>query len=168
MSNENPNITISRELSQKFELYFIALVFTILGLSIQTSSITNHWYQYVFEILSWFFLLVSGLFGLSRLEWMPVAYRQYGASDIEKNNLNKLNQGLAGRMMIDENGKKFTEDELLKLKQELSDQIVKRGNEIEKVDKKTGIAYQIHKWAFVAGIISLFISRSILVITKSE
>ncbi len=41
---ENTNFQISRQISEKFEFYFIALVFTVLGLTIQTSSFSKNYY----------------------------------------------------------------------------------------------------------------------------
>jgi hypothetical protein len=165
-NQENPNITTSIELSRKFEFYFIALVFTILGLSVQTASIVREYYQYVFEILAWVSLLVSGLAGLSRLEWLPVAYQHYGCSEIEKNNLNVISQGLEGRTVINEKGQAWPGANLNNAKQELENQIKKRDKEISEIEKRTTMKYQIHKWAFVVGIISLVVSRSILHLMK--
>lgn len=165
-NNENANITIARELSQKFEFYFIALVFTILGLSVQTATITKENYQFIFEILAWCSLLVSGLAGLSRLEWLPIAYRHYGSAEIEKRNLNAMNQGLEGRPIINEEVKEWTEEELNKAKLELKNQLDKRNTEINKVDKCTILKYRIHKWAFIIGICSLVVSRIILNLRK--
>ena len=165
-NQENPNITIARELSQKFEFYFIALVFTILGLSVQTASIIKDYYQYVFEILAWCLLLVSGLSGLSRLEWLSIAYRHYGSAEVEKNNLNAMNQGLGGRTIINEEEREWTNEELHQAKLRLEQQKIKREIESNKVDRRTVIKYRIHKWAFVIGAISLVISRVILNLKK--
>ena len=70
----NPNTEISQRLQERFEFYVIALAFTILGLSIQTASFGESLVSDSFELLGWLFLFVSGLVGLSRLEWVPVAY----------------------------------------------------------------------------------------------
>jgi hypothetical protein len=63
----------SRELQEKFELYLLALIFTILGLAIQTAKLGANRVVDVLEVLGWLSLVVSGLIGLSRLEWVPVA-----------------------------------------------------------------------------------------------
>ena len=71
---EHPMTHAGRNLNHQFEFYFIALIFTILGLAVQTSSTTEILIQIVFEISSWVSLLLSGLVGLSRLEWLPFVY----------------------------------------------------------------------------------------------
>jgi len=161
-NNENENITIARELSHKFEFYFIALVFTILGLSIQTSSFIKDYFQYIFEIFAWVSFLISGLAGLSRLEWIPFAYCHYGSLQTEKNNLKVIKEGINRISIINESGQKWTEKQLQKAKGDLETQILKRDKEIEKVDKHTLIKYQLHKWSFILGLISLIISRAII------
>ena len=70
----NPNTEISIRLKERFEFYVIALAFTILGLSIQTASFGTSLPSDSFELLGWLFLFISGLVGLSRLEWIPVWY----------------------------------------------------------------------------------------------
>jgi len=61
------NQEISIQTQQKFEFYFLALVFTVLGLSIQTSVFSSK-LQSAIEIAAWAFFLISGLAGLSRME----------------------------------------------------------------------------------------------------
>jgi len=161
-NNENPNITIAREISQKFEFYFIALVFTVLALSIQTSSFTKIYFQYLFEIFAWCCFLISGLAGLSRLEWLPIAYRHHGSQDIEKNNLSAVNEGIHGRPILDSTGGEWTDEQLQKSKRELEEQIAKRNKKIEMLEMTSIFKYKIHKWSFVIGLISLIVSRTII------
>ena len=63
---------IAHQSQEKFQFYAVALVFTILGLSIQTATFDGHVAARICEILSWLLLLASGLSGLSHLEWNPV------------------------------------------------------------------------------------------------
>ncbi|HWM30132.1 MAG TPA: hypothetical protein VNO69_00295 [Methyloceanibacter sp.] len=65
---------IAIELRGKFEFYLLALNFSILGLSIQTSKFGTYLSAGVFELAGWFALFLSGVIGLLRGEWIPVAY----------------------------------------------------------------------------------------------
>ena len=113
VNTENENKAIARNLSHKFEYYLIALVFTILGLSIQTASFSGEYFQYILEFSAWFLLLISGLFGLWRLEYVPVAYREYGQQEIEERSLDAMNQGLQGRSIEKMNGEEWLPEERL-------------------------------------------------------
>ena len=164
-TKENPNIEIAIQASQKFEFYVIALVFTILGLSIQTSTVIGGW-QCLFEILSWITLLTSGFAGLSRLEWAPIAYTHAGWLQKEQDVLNMLNKGLRGRVVLDPSGQQWSQERISEEKSKQEEHISKRKAEKEKVEKRLEWKYTTHKWCFVAGILCLVISRAILSLSK--
>src|SRR5712664_3266431 len=65
---------IAIELRGKFELYLLALNFSILGLSIQTAKFGEHLLADTFELTGWLALFISGVVGIVRGEWIPVAY----------------------------------------------------------------------------------------------
>lgn len=70
----DPILKQATELEHKLSFYFVALIFTILGLAIQTAKIgIDSWNVYL-EIVSWGTLLISGLLLLSKLECLPVVY----------------------------------------------------------------------------------------------
>ena len=90
---EEPNLSIGRDVQLKFDFYFVALVFTILGLSVQISSSSDlHWQRYC-EFFAWIALLISGMCGLFRLANKSVAYRNYGSLLVEEANLRSLKSG---------------------------------------------------------------------------
>lgn len=62
-------IKAGNELADKFDFYITGLIFTVLGLSIQTAQSRNCAINYV-EIMSWALLFLSGLLSLWRLEWL--------------------------------------------------------------------------------------------------
>lgn len=161
-NEENYNFVISRQISQKFEFYFIALTFTILGLSIQTASFTNINSQCFMEIIGWLCLAFSGLAGLSRLEWLPVAYRHYGSLQQEKNSLNVFNQGLQGRTILKGNQEEWSIEELKDTQGNLTTRITEREKVIKRLDRSTVIKYKIHKWGFVIGVFCIIFSRAII------
>lgn len=62
----------ARELESKFQFYFTALAFTILGLAIQTAPERAPLFARIFELLAWTLLLIAGLLSLWFLEWLPI------------------------------------------------------------------------------------------------
>ena len=72
---------IANQSQEKFQFYAVSLVFTILGLSIQTANFDGHIVARICELLSWLMLLISGLSGLSHLEWNPVIHVQMVRKD---------------------------------------------------------------------------------------
>jgi hypothetical protein len=166
LNAENTNFQISRQVSEKFEFYFIALVFTVLGLTIQTSYFSKNYYQVFFEFSAWVSLLLSGLAGLSRLEWVPVAYIHYGKVGDTKKELNMINEGLQGRTILKSLGEEWSRDDLAKEKIKLEEHIDKHNKKAKTINKRCQVKYTIHKWGFVIGVISVGISRGIIGITK--
>ncbi|MGA2774809.1 MAG: hypothetical protein ABSE81_01960 [Candidatus Omnitrophota bacterium] len=165
---ENENKAFARNLSHKFEYYLIALTFTILGLSVQTSSLSAEHFQYVFEFLAWISLLLSGLFGLWRFEYVPVVYREYGQQQIEETNLDAFNQGLAGRSIVKQNGAEWLPEEMKRAKEALEVNIAERKDKLGELESSIHLRYKIHRWAFIIGVVSLVISRGILGIDKIQ
>ncbi len=73
--SEQLNVTAAQDVHHKLEFYLVALAFTVVGFSVQTSKLSGVIVGDCAEILSWIALILSGLLGLRRLEYMPVAYR---------------------------------------------------------------------------------------------
>lgn len=66
------NSVTKDSLAEKFEYFFIGLIFTVLGASIQTATLTESLLVViVLELISWLLFLVSGLVGINKLEWLP-------------------------------------------------------------------------------------------------
>lgn len=75
MSDQSPKVNenaIAQQTQEKFEFYLLSLVFTLLALSVQTAKFGDLVVANALELLGWLFLFVSGLAGLSRMEWTPV------------------------------------------------------------------------------------------------
>lgn len=151
------NQEISIQTQQKFEFYFLALVFTVLGLSIQTSVFTSE-KQSAIEITAWVSFLISGLAGLSRMEWIPVSYKSYSDLTYEKS---FAQQAKDGRSVVDESGKPLSNDEVAELIQRAERRIKERTEIMDKIETRSKVKYFLHKWMFVAGLVLLVVSRAI-------
>src|SRR6266566_4551502 len=66
---------VAVDVQTRFHFYVLGLTFGVLALSVQTAAFdAQPLVARGAELLAWLLLLISGLFGLSRLEWTPHAY----------------------------------------------------------------------------------------------
>jgi hypothetical protein len=157
----NLNTEISQRLQERFEFYVIALAFTILGLSIQTASFGESALSDSFELLGWLFLFVSGLVGLSRLEWVPVAYNVHA----EITNFQAEAARLRQAQQTGQNEVPVIDDErgIVPIEEAIQAQdnaVTRLKPKLENIEKWTLRKYQIHKWGFILGLLFLLLSRS--------
>ena len=152
---------VAHQSQEKFQFYGVALVFTILGLSIQTATFDGHVVARIFELLSWLMLLISGLSGLSHLEWNPVIRIQMVRKDEFETKANQLatqrNQGIQQVNVLQAN-KVVPIDERIS---EYESYIEKLDAQVTKLDSKAEIKYKVFKWSFAIGIVLLAAGRSI-------
>ena len=154
------NREISITVQQKFEFYFLSLTFVILGLSIQTAKLGTSIIPDLLEIIGWILLLISGIAGLSRMEWLPQIYNViHEMQDREKYRdeaKKRITEGdLRDAFIIDE-GELPIKEFLVKIDEGLKTLNAK----VDKLEKKSLFKYKIHKYAFVFGVILLVASRS--------
>jgi len=151
----------AREMQSKMDYYFIGLIFTLLGLSIQSSKFTSFYWQNVCEITAWISLSISGVIGLSRLEWMPVLYRQFGELYGDKEIKSKLSESVAlGARLIDPDTMKQHTDEKIKSEIQGYEKLIKnRETEIERINKESLLKYNFQKYLFLFALIVLMLSR---------
>lgn len=152
---------IAHQSQEKFQFYSVALVFTILGLSIQTASFDGHWSAKICELVSWLLLLISGLFGLSHLEWNPVIRTQMA----EKSKLDEKARHLEeGKRQGAEVVHVAEKNQVVPIDVRIGEYEVflgKLDSNISRLDRKAEIKYQIFKWGFGLGVVVLASSRSI-------
>ena len=78
------------DIQAKFELYFVTLVFTLLGLAIQTSKPAANSYLAFSELLSWILLLSTGLIGMYRIVRIPMILNVFAEINRTENSLQEL------------------------------------------------------------------------------
>lgn len=149
----------SRELQEKFELYLLALIFTILGLAVQTAKLGTNRASDALEVLGWLSLVLSGLSGLSRLEWVPVALKTGSQLQDIRNERQRLadaaEAGLREIPVVDQ-PEPANVGELIANR---DDAIGKVEAHIDKLDQRIRLKYNIHKWSFVIGLLLLIAAR---------
>ena len=152
---------IAHQSQEKFQFYAVALVFTILGLSIQTANFDGYIAVRICELLSWLMLIISGLAGLSHLEWNPVIHMQM----VQKDELEeKINQFVVQRDQGIQQVKVLQNKTVVPIEERITEfesYVEKLGNQITNLDKKSEFKYKIFKWSFGIGIVLLAASRSI-------
>jgi len=163
MSEMDKNLDLSIQTQQKFEFYFLALVFTVLGLSIQTSHFSSK-VQSVFEIAAWMSFLLSGLAGLSRMEWIPVSYKSYSDLTHEKS---FTREAKTGRPVVNESGQLLSDSKVKEYIHLAENRIKERTQKMDAIEARSNVKYLLHKWLFVAGLALLIVSRAINLCSSS-
>lgn len=154
-------IDVAIERQGKFDLYFIGLTFTVLGLAVQTAKVGVFYVSDAAEILGWIALLVAAFSGLRRMEWLPGHYR---LQDLKHDQEAKRFEG--GKIMLTNPGAQFTvaptgetiaASQYVANAQDGIDKIAKR------LDELTEIAVRLAKWhryGFLVGVMLLAVSRA--------
>lgn len=155
---------IAIELRSKFEFYLLALTFSVLGLSIQTAIFDKNLIADAFELLGWLTLFLSGLIGILRAEWIPVAYDvQSKIHRLTRQNQEirqDLQRGIQVEVPFLENEKETLlkgEDAVAKI----ASTIVMLENQHDCTNNKIISRYQKMKWTFLIGIGCLMVARGL-------
>ena len=103
-------------------------------------------------------LLVSGLMGLSRLEWMPAMYRNYSHLCESET---RVRQASNGRTIVNEVGEVWPKADIDKVVQALKADISVRNRCKGELEHRHMYKQMAHKWLFISGIVLLIFSRAI-------
>ena len=156
----NSENAIAQQTQEKFEFYLLSLVFTLLALSIQTAKFEGVAVADLLELAGWVFFIVSGISGLSRMEWVPIIRiklaQKHGFED-EIFKLKELQlQGLTELVVLESNSK-----------QPIFERIDNRKNTIDllnpyisKLERKHYIKYYFHIYGFVLGVLCVTLARA--------
>lgn len=151
---------IAQQAQEKFEFYLLSLVFTLLALAVQTATFGANHVKNSLELSCWLRFLVSGLAGLYRLQWVPVARSTMADTrSIEEEVLKLKELQLQGR----------TEVLLLEtqMRQPINERLMNSlhavsvlSPHIKRLEMKVQVGYEIHKWGFVLGLLAVITARS--------
>jgi len=158
------NLEIAQRMKEKFGFYITALTFTVLGLATQTAKFGICSYVDIIELSAWLFLFVSGIFGLSRLELLPVAYEaRFHAKGLNNELKNYEDHKANGKTLVLGGEDTVPIDEVIENRRTLQ---AKAQERMESIEKSTPIKYSIQKWAFIIGISLMLVSRSAIPINS--
>jgi hypothetical protein len=148
---------------QKFDFYLLALVFTVLGLSVQTSRFSSG-VQAFCEIAAWGALLISGLAGLSRMEWIPVSFAFHSDQFREQALVRQAKQG---RPFMDQSGRALSSTEIEEHMRKAQEDMSQRAKAMTRIEQRHAVKYLVHRGLFVAGLGLLIISRAICLLSPA-
>lgn len=153
------NLELGQQVQTKFHFYMVSLVFTILGLAVETAKFGGPRAAGIFELFAWFCLFISGVIALFRFEAVPQLYQIFEAhNDLESEKARILGYIRDGHHTVHDQ------------RQGKDIPIVDYGNHLEvKLLKVTELEtalqdranwlYHVHRWLFVIGVGSLVMSR---------
>jgi len=154
----NLNSDVGQRIQEKFQFYIVGLIFTLLGLAVQTASFGTSLAADLFELGAWICLLLSALLAMSRLEWAPQIYRLFDVQQDLKGEQKRLQQAInAGTKVVDKTGQPIEVDEFLRIIEERLNITV---GQIKKIDKGAQWKYKVHKVGFVLGLVLLISARA--------
>jgi len=162
MSSPPPKSTeraIAQQSQEKFEFYLLSLVFTLLALAVQSATFGAILPKNGLELLAWLLFLISGLSGLYRLEWIPVARASMADKRSLEEEVFKMKelqlQGQSELLVLD-TGKRQSIAERMENRKLGIDALEQK---IRRIEGRVQAAYEIHKYTFVIGLISVACAR---------
>jgi hypothetical protein len=150
----------AQQTQEKFELYLLSLVFTLLALSIQTAKFTGQVAPDCFELAGWVLLVLSGMAGLWRMEYLPVfRIKLAQKSEFEEEIFRLRELQLRGEKELHVLQTSSTES--------IADRIQSRENAVHilgpviaTLETHNAMKYTVHRWSFLAGVLCIVVSRA--------
>ena len=158
---------IAIQLQEKFQLYLVSLVFTLLALSIQSAKLGTYRHLDYIELAGWLALLISGIAGLWHIEYAPVI-RTKGAMQHRFENeileYKRIQQTQnQTHVWVVETASNDSIADIIKNRQDAVDVLRPF---IARLERHAAWKYQTHRWAFVAGVVLVIASRAGAVFVK--
>ena len=158
-SSTSSEHAVAQQTQEKFEFYLLSLVFTLLALSIQTAKFGASVPSNALELLGWLCFVVSGLAGLSRVEWTSIIRVQMATQsgfEQEKFQLKELQLKGQTHIHVLETGQAQPIAERI-ANREFA--VSKLTPHIAKLEHRSHIKYELHKYGFVVGVLCVASAR---------
>lgn len=147
MADEDPNLKLGAEIDTKLNFYVLGLTFGVLALSVQTASFAGPLAARIAELSAWVLLLLSGLMGLSRLEWMPTAYQLNWVKDCNKYRVDELKKRNAYERT------QYQVDSIDTPIKKAEDDLKKSTIKLDKINRTSIIKYRFQKYMLLLGLV---------------
>lgn len=158
---EDDNAAAAHRVQVKFEFYLVALTFTVLGLSVQTAKFGGLVVADALELFSWVVLLLSGLFGLWRLEWSPVFYhvsdRRDWSHEIARQARRQISSGVQ-QVGVSGEDRTFPVDEIVRMHEEAVSRFDK---ELDGLQNRQLKKYRVQRATLLVGMVGLVVARGL-------
>jgi hypothetical protein len=150
---------IAQQFQEKYEIYLLSLVFTLLALAIQTASFGPILVKSALELLGWCAFLISGLAGLWRHQWIPwfrvdLSEQAKFAADLAQTKAMQ-SRGVAEILIASTNEAQSVEERIRKL----GDSLRAYDDVVSRRERRLGRAYDVHQYAFVVGLVLALCAR---------
>jgi len=155
----NPNLERVASTKEKLELYMISLCFAVLAVSVQTSEFGRGAVPDWAELIGWVALLVSGLMGLWRMEYVPVTLENLVKLDRMEDRISSLNDAKrrgTREVLLEAENRVVGIDELIKSNQ---DAIARAAPLVKGQERSLLVKYFVHRYSMVGGFVLLMVSR---------
>jgi hypothetical protein len=161
-SPDDPNETLAHRIQEKFDFYFLALTFTILWLSLQTSKFGQGVASDLAELIGWLALLTSGISGLSRIEWLPGIFHAFSyrtdREEVARGLRQKASLGPQDEVAVKGQQQRLPVQSVIS---KLEDNIANVDNFITKLQGRSLVKYRVQKVSFLLGLVALVTARAL-------
>lgn len=152
----------AHEVLAKFEFYFLALTFTLLGLSLHTSDLAGAPFaSKVLEVAAWSLLALSGFVGLSKMNWISSIIMLRERRDSYEAMMDELRKSKAigqPRAIDTSSGKMVAVDDLLENAGKAQDNV---SSTLKRLGTKHEIKHIVQWWSFYAAVLLFIVGRGI-------
>lgn len=159
------SLDASHRIQEKYDFYILALTFTIVGFAIQTQPESFSLIGKIAELLSWLFLILSGITGIFRIEKQyelyQLAHHQYSRSQELVLFKQAQRKGVSEIEYVQAPPKKSilpVRDEVI---EGLQEGIIDVNSRIGKRQFNSKILFYLQKSLFLLGLLSIMIARGI-------
>jgi hypothetical protein len=165
-STFSDRLKVGLEAQVKFEFYFVGLIFTLLGLSVQSAKFEINFIASSCELLGWLTLLGSGLIALFRLKRIPdkhLALAELGMLESRNEALKGLEEQWQPRRNI-MTTYPDTRPPLATILEEMTKTVTAMGTLRDDVNNiERGIRWRavLQTWLFIVGICLVVTARAI-------
>jgi hypothetical protein len=157
---------VAQQGQERFQFYLLALVFTLLALSVQTAKLGASPVADYIELSGWACLLASGFAGLSFMETNPTIRVKMAEKRDQENYIFKMKeiqlQGQTKIYVLETSSDQAIVD-IIKSREGVIKLLI---GLIDKLDRQQGIKYAIFRYGFVAGVLLLAAARAFPALTS--
>ena len=153
---------------EKYEFYFLALTFTLLGASIQTADFGEYSkVNSIIELLGWFAFGLSGIVGLSKIEYLPSLITIRNEKDSRSSAVSELQRARAlgtQSVRVSQTGDALEIDQVIST---VEGNVSTWSIRLEQFGKWHEIKHIVQKYSFLSALFLVACSRAYTVFVSS-